>query len=278
MISSLPFAPDERGFTLIEMMAVMVLMAVLAAVTIPALGDWAGSDVKDSASKMASLLRSIYEEATIKRVPMRLAVNLDRGTYWVEEAAGEARIFTSEEDRKAADERAKLDEEERTELLDAQMRERDAQEQSLAEAQPADSSPTSSSGLGGLLSGLLGGSSLTTVVKPYEGINKFTALEDSEWGKPQSLADDVHFLGAWTPAFDDIQHPTEEGPPEKAEDEVMVYIHVFPSGYIEDAIVQLAAGENSLSVVTDPLTGRARVEDGEVDPRSLRREEREVEQ
>jgi len=266
----------QRGFTLVELMTVLVVMSLVIALAVPAADSWSGADTRRASGHLAGMLRYVFEEATIRRVTLRVALNLDRGTVWVEETSGVARIFRDEAERRAAADRAVLDEAERTEHVEQANREMEQATQALAELQSQQGTGTAGTGTG-LLTSIFGGIIGGTVAKPYEGINRFQPVEDEELGRARPLPGGVSLVAAWTPAFEDVQRPTEDGPPEDPTEDRVVYIHAFSSGYLEDAFVVVGRGENTQSVITDPLTGRIKVEDGEVDPRSFRLAEREVE-
>jgi len=63
--------PHTRGFTLLEIMLVMVVMAAVAAFVLPNLFRPATATLDDSARHLARLLRLASEEAQLRGVPLR---------------------------------------------------------------------------------------------------------------------------------------------------------------------------------------------------------------
>jgi general secretion pathway protein H len=68
--------PLEAGFTLIEMMVVIVIIAICAAVVIPRLPSPEGSRLKSSARNLASGIRFLNDQAVITKSVYRLKLNL----------------------------------------------------------------------------------------------------------------------------------------------------------------------------------------------------------
>jgi general secretion pathway protein H len=68
--------PFEAGFTLIEMMVVIVIIAISAAVVIPRLPSAEGTRLKSSARNLASGIRFLNDQAIITKGVYRLKFNL----------------------------------------------------------------------------------------------------------------------------------------------------------------------------------------------------------
>ena len=68
--------PPEAGFTLIELMVVIVIIAISAAVVIPRLPSPEGSRLKNSARNLASGIRFLNDQAVITKGVYRLKLNL----------------------------------------------------------------------------------------------------------------------------------------------------------------------------------------------------------
>ncbi|MBJ6726631.1 type II secretion system protein [Geomesophilobacter sediminis] len=66
----------ERGFTLIELMVVIVILAMAAALVIPRLPSTEGTKLKTSAANLASALRFLNDQATLTKGVYRLHFNL----------------------------------------------------------------------------------------------------------------------------------------------------------------------------------------------------------
>jgi prepilin-type N-terminal cleavage/methylation domain-containing protein len=72
-----------RGFTLIELTIVLLIMGIAASFVIPRLRDADSAALTSSAARLATTSRYLYEEAAFRRRPMRLNLDLDKQAYWV---------------------------------------------------------------------------------------------------------------------------------------------------------------------------------------------------
>jgi general secretion pathway protein H len=72
---------DQRGFTLIELAIVVVLLGLVAGLTLPLLGNWGQDDLPGSARRLAGTVRFLYNEAALTRNEHQLIFNLDDGSY-----------------------------------------------------------------------------------------------------------------------------------------------------------------------------------------------------
>lgn len=68
--------PQQAGFTLIELMVVIVILAISAAVVIPRLPDTEATKLKSSARNLASGIRFLNDQAIITKGIYRLQLNL----------------------------------------------------------------------------------------------------------------------------------------------------------------------------------------------------------
>lgn len=76
------------GFTLIELMIVVAILAALMFVVVPRLQDLTDVQVKSSARRIVGELKYLYNDAVFKKRTYRLNFGLDEGTYWVEVLMG----------------------------------------------------------------------------------------------------------------------------------------------------------------------------------------------
>jgi len=250
---------SQRGLTLIELMVVMAIVLAVSLVTIPAIGRWLGGDVRAAGRKLGSVLQTAYDEAALQNVPMRVAYNLDQHTYWVEASYGAVQLF---ENQAARENWIDLEEVREEEIED--WRERDEQAKDRLRTQQQDKVGDEDSPLAGLMA-LMGVSLGTGALEPAARVNEFMPLEDKVFAI-RRLPQNVVFKGIWTPQWDDVVEP-QDPTPEEEEEELIVYTHIFPEGYMEDSVIYLMDdSESILSLVVEPLTGRVRAEIGEADP------------
>jgi len=72
------------GFTLIELMAVALLMALVAAIAIPNMGFRAAQQGLDEAESMAALFEFGRQRAVMTGLPQQVVIDLDQQRYWLE--------------------------------------------------------------------------------------------------------------------------------------------------------------------------------------------------
>ena len=81
----MPAALRRRAaFTLIEMLAVVAIFALLAAFVAPNLGLLSSRRLQQQAEQISAQLELARQRAIVTGVPHRLAIDLDRGSYWLE--------------------------------------------------------------------------------------------------------------------------------------------------------------------------------------------------
>ncbi|MBW2394143.1 MAG: type II secretion system protein [Deltaproteobacteria bacterium] len=73
-----------NAFTLIEMIAVVLLIALVAAVAIPNLGLRSGRATMQEAESLAALLTFGRQRAVMSGQPQRVILDLDAQRYWLE--------------------------------------------------------------------------------------------------------------------------------------------------------------------------------------------------
>jgi general secretion pathway protein H len=79
-----------RGYTLIELLIVIAIVAILSAAAVPALSSVTGADVRAAASELAAGCRYLFDTASLRHQQCRLALDLDGRSWWAE-CAQEAR-------------------------------------------------------------------------------------------------------------------------------------------------------------------------------------------
>lgn len=83
-------AKHLAGFTLLELMVVVTLVAGLMAVAIPTIRSLGGLDLKNEVIKIAGLSSEVYALAAISGKTHRIVFDMDNQQYWVEEKVGDA--------------------------------------------------------------------------------------------------------------------------------------------------------------------------------------------
>jgi prepilin-type N-terminal cleavage/methylation domain-containing protein len=94
--------PHSKGFTLIELTVVIVVMGVMLSLIIPRLGELGEANLKQSARHLTSTIRFLKDESQARKEVFRLRFDIPEGRYWVEiwtllnDKTGEFRRFSSE--------------------------------------------------------------------------------------------------------------------------------------------------------------------------------------
>lgn len=74
----------QAGFTLIELSIVLLLLALMFRVTIPALSGLTEANLHSTSRRIASLMRYVYSEAAFRKTYFSLILDLEKREYWVE--------------------------------------------------------------------------------------------------------------------------------------------------------------------------------------------------
>ena len=95
---------SARGFTLIELMVVLAIVAFVAVAAAPALGSVTGATARGAAGQVAGAMRWMFDTAALRHQTCRLAFDLDHRSWWAE-CTVEAKPGAPPEDEDALKER-----------------------------------------------------------------------------------------------------------------------------------------------------------------------------
>ena len=219
--------PSARGFTLIEVMIALVIVALVAVVTVVGLRSMFKSDLRATATRMAGSIRYLFDRASTSGRVHRLVFDFENRKYWAE-VSDDQFIFAagkeSDETRKKETEKIAKEEESKREAAE--------REASFGSAQiPTKYMP-----------------------KPFMPKRaKFDAFRETAV-KPISLKSGVFLADMYTPR---LLKPLVEG---------KGYIYFFPMGMTEAAVIHLSDGKDTFySLIVHPLTGRVTVKNSYVE-------------
>jgi len=85
------------GFSLLELMVVLMVIGVVMALTFPKFQNLLQGDIKSVSIKMIGTIQYLYDEASVRRKVYRLNFDLSEGLYWgsyLEESGESSRIDT----------------------------------------------------------------------------------------------------------------------------------------------------------------------------------------
>jgi len=94
----------QRGFTLVELMIVIGIIALITASVMPALASLTGADARTAAGQLGGRLRYLFDTAALRHVTCRMALDIDGRAFWVECAPGKAGVARKEEEEEPTDE------------------------------------------------------------------------------------------------------------------------------------------------------------------------------
>ena len=220
--------PSARGFTLIEVMIALVIVALITVVSVRGLRSFAKTDLRATATRMAGSIRYLFDRASTTGRVHRLVLDFDNGKYWAE----------------VSDDQFILDAGKETEESRKKQAEKLAKEEELKrEAAEKEAS--------------FGSSQIPTryMPKPFTPKRaKFDAFRETAV-KPIALKSGVVMADIYTPR---LLKPLAEG---------KGYVYFFPMGMTEAAVIHLSDGKETFyTLVVHPLTGRVTVKNSYVEP------------
>jgi general secretion pathway protein H len=217
----------QRGFTLIEIMVVIAIIALASGTALFSLRSAGRTGLRGSASQLGAAIRYCYDRAITTNSYYRMVIDFDANAYWAErsddrmllgrdkeKAPGKGQAFDQEAADKARDQQT-LDDDER-------MRER-------------------GQGLG-----------IALEPPPHPKRAKFQTFSDAAVKKV--MLKGVRLFDVYTPRQ---REPYKKG---------KAYLYFFPDGHTERALVRLAENEDFYSLLVSPLTGRVDVRPGRIEP------------
>lgn len=216
------------GFTLIEIMVVVVLIGLVMGVAVRGLRSLAKSDMRLSATKMSGAIRYLFDRASTTGKIHRLVIDFEQGRYWAEVSDDQ---FYMPRERETDETRAKEEEEITKENEEAKRKE---------ELAASGGAPTVD----------------VSRYRPEEFKPKrarFSAFKEMAI-KPAEVKG-AKIAGLFTPR---LAEPVSTG---------KGYIYFFPLGMTEAAQVYLSDEDKSFyTLVVHPLTGRVQIYPKYVDP------------
>ena len=88
MSSASARARRQRGFTLVELLAALAIMAIIASITVPVFGAPARLAATDAAASFAVVLRHVQAEAQADACRLRVALTADGAGFTVSRVTG----------------------------------------------------------------------------------------------------------------------------------------------------------------------------------------------
>jgi general secretion pathway protein H len=219
--------PSAQGFTLIEVMIVLVIVALITVVTVTGLRSLFKTDLRATATRMAGSIRYLFDRASTTGRVHRLVLDFDNGKYWAEVSDDQFILGSgkeTDETRKKEAEKIAKEEEARREAAEKEA--------------------------------FFGAGQIPTRYLPKPFIAKrakFDAFRETAV-KPITLKSSVVLADIYTPR---LLKPLSEG---------KGYVYFFPMGMTEAAVIHLSDGKEAFyTLIVHPLTGRVSVKNSYVE-------------
>jgi prepilin-type N-terminal cleavage/methylation domain-containing protein len=97
---------EQAGFTLIEILAVVLILGLLMGLLLPALGAGSSRSLRKQGDRVAATLELARQRAVVTGKPHRVVLDLEAGAFAVEWLVTDAEALGDEEDELALDETA----------------------------------------------------------------------------------------------------------------------------------------------------------------------------
>lgn len=86
-----------RGFTILEILIGLLIVALVIAVTIPSFRSLTRVQLKSTSGQLVGLIRDTYSRAALSGRTFRIVFDMDQNSYWIEASKDEVRV-SGEED------------------------------------------------------------------------------------------------------------------------------------------------------------------------------------
>ncbi|HEY6477777.1 MAG TPA: prepilin-type N-terminal cleavage/methylation domain-containing protein [Polyangia bacterium] len=230
------------GFTLIEVLVVILVMALIATIGVKGFRTVTKSNLRESASHMSGAIRYLFDRASITGKYYRLVIDLSDGKYWPE--VSDDKFYAPNQAESEADRQKREDKEA---AADEEERKRQEKQEMLYGNGNSSSGSSSASATSFDMSKLEVGE-----FRPKRA--RFAAFKETAL-KPVVLKK-VKIKSVYTPR---MTEPVTTG---------RVYLYFYPLGQTDPAIITLTdpTGESVYSLVVHPITGKVRIYNQEIQP------------
>lgn len=238
----------QRGFTLLEVIIVISLMAFVYVVAIPQFNLRTGSEAATILGRFASDVRNAYDLAVISNKTYRMVIKLQSGEYWLEEVESGRQIYMGDHllDRDPTED----EEKDKQELFEQNFQEfvdlsgetyRDPNEE--GEIKPE-----------------------SPVVNAKDKLRppKWSRVDSPEW-RGRSFGDNLLIMDV------QAEHHQSKIAIQDTDEKSRAFIYFFPAGYAERAVLHIGYRKGDLEVddtqppytiIIDSYTGTANVTSG----------------
>ena len=158
---------NARGFTLLEIGIAIVILSLLIAVAVPAMGALSGARLQEESRVLGGVIRDNYARTALAGKSTRLVIDMQEQAYWIEDAPAVARVHR---------EKLEADREGKAALDPVDRRIEDIDKDTQDEGQRTR----------------------LELLAPTQW-----APAENDYGKPHKLNEDVHFKKMWVEHLDE---------------------------------------------------------------------------
>src|SRR5690606_11370285 len=90
--SRAPHEPSTRGFTIVEIILVLVILGLLVSMVAPGVNNVTRAKLKAASTSLAGAIRYTYARAAFEHAYYRLTFEVGANKYKIERAEGEGRL------------------------------------------------------------------------------------------------------------------------------------------------------------------------------------------
>ncbi len=238
----------RRGFTLLELIVVMLVVGLLMGVSIPAISSALDVKKKAAAQKISANIKYLYDRAVLERVYIRLVFDLDNGTYYPESTSDP--FFLREKPQEVVDGVVQEEDEDEDKEFSRSMRSSSASELFNNQESYLFDDP-----------GRMKWQGWEDFAKKYKKKKAEFKGYTAQLSQKVTLPPSVTILGMQTRSLADRATQGK------------TYLHFFPTGRTEAAVIYLVSTEDVeeglsedemeiYTVLVSPLSGRAQILDG----------------
>jgi general secretion pathway protein H len=228
------------GFTLIEVMVVVLIVSLIATIGVKGFRSITKSNLRESAAHMSGAIRYLFDRASITGKYYRLVIDLNDGKYWPE--VSDDKFYAPNQAESEADRRKR---EAKEDAADEEERKRQEKQQMLYGGSSSSSSSAAATSFD--MSKLEVGE-----FRPKRP--RFAAFKETTL-KPVTLKK-LKIKSVYTPR---MTEPLTKG---------RAYLYFYPLGQTEPAVITLTdpTGDSVYSLVVHPITGKVKIYNQEVQP------------